>query len=158
MLRPQLFILERQGSVLASPAPIPSGSSPCPAAPRKQALLIIQLDKLLRLHRQGFRLFWKRRSRTKTNLPKLNRETIDLIRRLAQENGLWGSERIQGELLKLGIAVATRTVQKYMRGVRTPRAWGQTWATILKIQEKAIWAWTYSPWWTCSSGRPLSFS
>jgi putative transposase len=110
-----------------------------------QALLIIQPDTLLRWHRQGFRLFWKRRSRSKTNQPKLNRETIDLIRRMARENVLWGSERIQGELLKLGIAVAKRTVQKYIQAVRPPRASGQTWATFLKTHAKDIWACDFLP-------------
>jgi putative transposase len=56
----------------------------------KQALLIIQPDTLLRWHRQGFRLFWKHRSRAKTNQPKLTRETIDLIQQMAKENLLWG--------------------------------------------------------------------
>jgi putative transposase len=111
----------------------------------KQVLLIIQPDTLLHWHRQGFRLFWKRRSRTKTNQPKLNRETIDLIRRMAQENVLWGSERIQGELSKLGIAVAKRTVQKCMRAVRAPHASGQTWATFLKTHAKEIWACDFLP-------------
>jgi hypothetical protein len=37
----------------------------------------------------------------------------------------WGAERIRGELLKLGITVCKRTIQKYMRGVRTRRG-GQT--------------------------------
>ncbi len=111
----------------------------------KQVRLIIQPDTLLRWHRQGFRLFWKRRSRSKTNQPKLNRETIDLIRRMARANVLWGSERIQGELLKLGIAVAKRTVQKYMRAVRPPPDSGQTWATFIKTHAKDIWACDFRP-------------
>jgi hypothetical protein len=37
---------------------------------------------------------------------------------MAKENRLWGAERIRGELLKLGLRVCKRTVQKYMRGVR----------------------------------------
>jgi hypothetical protein len=31
---------------------------------------------------------------------------------MATENFLWGAERIRGELLKLGIDVSKRTVQK----------------------------------------------
>jgi hypothetical protein len=38
---------------------------------------------------------------------------------MARDNRLWGAERIRGELLKLGIHVSKRTIQKYMR---TPRA------------------------------------
>jgi len=32
---------------------------------------------------------------------------------MASANRLWGAERIRGELLKLGIRVTKRTVQKY---------------------------------------------
>jgi hypothetical protein len=33
---------------------------------------------------------------------------------MANENLWWGAARIRGELLKLGIAVSTRSIQKYM--------------------------------------------
>ena len=48
-------------------------------------------------------------------------ETIALIRQLATENPLWGAERIRGELGKLGIRVAKRTIQTYLPGPRVPR-------------------------------------
>ena len=38
-----------------------------------------------------------------------------LIKELASNNRLWGAERIRGELLKLGLHVCKRTIQKYMR-------------------------------------------
>ena len=44
------------------------------------------------------------------------------------------TERIRGELLKLGIEVSERTIQKYMRGVRGRRGGGQSWATFVKNQ------------------------
>ena len=53
----------------------------------------------------------------------------------------WGAERIRGELLKLGIKVSKRTIQKYMRRVRTPTApSGQTWSTFLENHIGDIWA------------------
>jgi len=45
-------------------------------------------------------------------------ETIDLLHKMANENRLWGAERIRGELLKLGIKVCKRTIQKYLPKVR----------------------------------------
>src|SRR6478609_3781480 len=85
----------------------------------RQALLIVQPETLLRWHRQGFRLFWRRRSRPRSApQPKVAAETIALIRELAVANRLWGAERIRGELLKLGIRVAKTTVQRHMRGAR----------------------------------------
>src|SRR6516164_4399753 len=59
---------------------------------------------------------------------------------MARDNRLWGAERIRGELLKLGIRVCKRTIQKYMRAVRTTRPRGQTWATFLQNHAKDIWA------------------
>lgn len=76
----------------------------------KQALLIVKPDTLIRWHRQGFRLLWKIKSKPRGAKPKLTEETITLIKQMAAENRLWGAERIQGELLKLNIKVAKRTI------------------------------------------------
>jgi putative transposase len=65
---------------------------------------------------------------------------VALIQEMARDNRLWGAERIRGELLKLGIHVCKRTIQKYMRLARTPRQRGQTWATFLQNHAKDIWA------------------
>jgi hypothetical protein len=48
---------------------------------------------------------------------------------MAKRNRLWGAERIRGELLKLGVRVSKRTIQKYMKDVRS-RSGGQSWATL----------------------------
>jgi hypothetical protein len=50
---------------------------------------------------------------------------------MASKNPLWRAERIPGELLKLGIRMSKRTVQRYMVGRRRPGD-GQRWATFLK--------------------------
>ena len=59
---------------------------------------------------------------------------------MATNNRLWGAERIRGELLKVGIKVAKRTVQRYMRQARPSRPHGQTWATFLHNHANDIWA------------------
>jgi len=106
----------------------------------KQALFIVQPETLLRWHRQGFQLCWKYKSRAMSPTPKISAETVALIQQMARDNRLWGAERIRGELLKLGIHVCKRTIQKYMRHARTPRQRGQTWATFLQNHAKDIWA------------------
>jgi putative transposase len=59
---------------------------------------------------------------------------------MAKDNP-WGAERIRGELLKLGITVSKRTIQKYMRTVREPAAPSdQSWSTFLENHSKQIWA------------------
>ena len=52
------------------------------------ALLLVQPETLLRWHRQGFTLFWKRKSRGKSREPRVARETIALIRQMARNNRL----------------------------------------------------------------------
>ncbi len=104
----------------------------------RQAVLIVQPETILRWHRSGYRLFWRHRSRSR-NRRHLDAGTIDLIRDMTKRNRLWGAERIRGELLKLGIRVAKRTIQKYMKGARTKRG-GQSWATFLANHADATWA------------------
>src|SRR2546423_2416867 len=106
----------------------------------QQALLIVQPDTLLRWHRELFRLVWKHKSKAHAHQPKVASETIALIRQMAKENRLWGAERIRGELLKLGIHVCKRTIQKYMRHVRTQQPRGQRWSTFLRTHAAQIWA------------------
>ena len=106
----------------------------------QQALLIVQPDTLLRWHRELFRLVWKHKSKAHAHQPKVASETIALIRQMAKENRLWGAERIRGELLKLGIHVCKRTIQKYMRHVRTQQPGGQRWSTFLRTHAAQIWA------------------
>ncbi len=63
----------------------------------------------------------------------------ELIRRLSEENRLWGTERIRGELLKLGIAVGNGSIRRY-RWRPAPRPPSQTWGTFLRNHARAIWA------------------
>jgi putative transposase len=63
----------------------------------KQALFIVQPETLLRWHRQGFKLFWKYKSRAASLKPRLSQETVALIKEMARDNRLWGAERIRGE-------------------------------------------------------------
>ncbi len=60
----------------------------------KEALLIVKPETILRWHRLGFRLFWKRKSRATSRAPKIPAETITLIKEMATNNRLWGAERI----------------------------------------------------------------
>jgi putative transposase len=110
----------------------------------KQALLIVQPDTLLGWHRQAFRWFWRQRSKPASRTPKIPAETVALIQTMARDNRLWGAERIRGELLKLGIHVSKRTIQKYMRPERTHPS-SQTWSTFLNNHAHQIWACDFLP-------------
>ncbi len=84
----------------------------------KDALVVVKPDTLLRWHRQGFRLYWRRKTRRQTRKPRIASETIALIEEMAINNRLRRAKRIQGELLKLGIRVNKGTVKKYMHRAR----------------------------------------
>jgi putative transposase len=113
----------------------------------KQVPQIIQPDTLLRWHREGFRLFWKLKSRrpVQTQPQRLAPVTIALIEQMARANRLWGAARIRGELLKLNITVAKRTIQKCMQAVRPSPPSGQSWSTFLKTHRQDFWACDFVP-------------
>ena len=98
------------------------------------AVVLVKPATVVQWHRQGFRLFWRWRSRS--GRPSLDREIRKLIREMSNANPLWGAPRIHGELLKLGIAISQATVAKYMvrrRGTPSP-----TWRSFLCNQAQGI--------------------
>src|ERR1019366_2622419 len=93
------------------------------------AIVIVRPETIVRWHRMGFRVWWRWKSRNPGGRPKINHELRDLVRRMCEENALWGAPRIHGELLKLGFDVAQSTVTKYMLRGRAPPSQG--WKTFL---------------------------
>ena len=93
------------------------------------AITIIQPDTVIRWHREGFRRYWRLKSRSYGGRPRIAGEIRRLIRDMSLANRLWGAPRIHGELLKLGIEVAQSTVAKYM--AKSGRGRSQTWKTFL---------------------------
>jgi hypothetical protein len=71
----------------------------------RRHLVLVQPETVLRWPRRGWRHFWWWRTRRPTGRPRVPRAVCALIRRLSEENRLWGTERIRGELRTLGIAV-----------------------------------------------------
>jgi putative transposase len=95
-------------------------------------LVIVQPATVLAWHRQGFRLYWRWKSRAKpVGRPRLDSELRHLIRRMARENPTWGRRRIRAELALLGYEVGELTVAKYMR--RTALRPSPTWRTFLDV-------------------------
>ena len=87
----------------------------------RDALVIVQPRTLVRWHRQGFRLFWRWKSRL--GRPPIPVELRQPIREMAMSNPSWGEERIANELmLKLGIRVSPRYCTKIyaQKPTRTP--------------------------------------
>jgi putative transposase len=96
----------------------------------RSCLMIVKPETVIRWHREGFRLYWRWKSRTKSGRPKTEAQIRKLIRRMAQQNPTWGAPRIQSELALLGLTVAESTVAQYMERQRKPPS--QTWRTFLE--------------------------
>jgi putative transposase len=147
LLRQQLIVAERKivGRVQWAPwqrftMGLAAGFAPA----WRSAILLVQPATILRWHREGFRMLWLRRSRPVGRPPTAR---AALIREIATSNPRWGAERIRGELLKLGIRVSKRTVQRYMRR-STSRGNGQRWSTFLHnhVTWAIDFAQTYDVW------------
>jgi len=96
----------------------------------RQALVIVSPNTVLRWQRRRFREYWARLSaRPAPGRPRVSRQIRALVVRMAQANPLWGAPRIHGELQKLGIDVAERTVSRLLPKRRSPQS--QTWRTFL---------------------------
>ncbi len=105
----------------------------------RQHLVLVRPESVIRWHRQAWRLFWRWRSRGPLGRPRLSTEVRQLIATMARDNPRWGSERIRGELLKLGLVVSKRSIQRYRRrGPASPSS--QTWRTFLANHAHHLWA------------------
>ena len=107
----------------------------------RDVLLIVQPETVLRWHREGWRVYWRWRSRRRGRGGRrpISAELRALIQRMASENRGWGQRRIQAELARLGFKVSARTVAKYMRrpygGKPSPG-----WRKFLERHARDIWA------------------
>jgi putative transposase len=104
----------------------------------RDALAVVRPVTLIRWHRAGWKLFWRLKSRP--GRPPIPVELQALIRRIANENPSWGEERIANELLlKLGIRVSPRTVNKYLHRRPRGRPRGDLrWSTFLRLHAQGI--------------------
>jgi hypothetical protein len=89
----------------------------------RSALRIVKPDPFTNWHRQGFRLFWRWKS--KLGRPALPKDLQALIRRMALDNLPWGQERIANELLlKLGLRILKTPVRTPVANAICERAIG----------------------------------
>src|SRR5436309_1200779 len=93
----------------------------------RQSLVIVTPDTVLRWQRRRFREHWTKLSKRPTRgRPRVDPEVTALVIQMAAANPLWGAPRIHGELLKLGIHVAERTVSRLLQArvsESRPRPW-----------------------------------
>jgi hypothetical protein len=68
----------------------------------KEALFIVQPETLLRWHRQGFKLFWKYKSRATSTKPRISQETVALIGGDDKGQSTLGSRANPGRIAQTG--------------------------------------------------------
>src|SRR6201990_763908 len=95
-----------------------------------EVVTVLRPETLVRWHRDGFRRYWRWKSRSRGGRPQIETELRALIRRMSVENPLWGAPRIHGELLKLEFEIAQSSVAKYM--VKRCGPPSQGWRTFLR--------------------------
>ena len=57
----------------------------------RDAIQIVQPETVLRWHRQGFRAWWRWKSRSLGGRPRISRELRQLIHEMSLANPLWGA-------------------------------------------------------------------
>jgi putative transposase len=101
---------------------------------------LVTPETLLRWHRRLVAGAWTYPPRG-SGRPSLDEDVQQLIVRLARENPRWGYQRIQGELLRLGVRVSATAIRTTLRRHRldpAPRRASTTWRAFLRRQAAEI--------------------
>ena len=142
VLRHQLAVLRRQRP---RPKLGPSDRALLAAVSRvlprsRWSCFFITPETLLRWHRRLAAAAWTYPHR-QTGRPPLDQELQQLIIRLARENPRWGYQRIQDELLHLGVRLSATVIRTTLRRhglVPAPRRAATTWRAFLRQQAAGI--------------------
>jgi integrase len=82
----------------------------------RSSLVIVQPATVLAWHRQGFRLYWRWKSKPhRVGRPKLDAEMRHLIQRMARENPTWSRRRIRAELAGFFERAAYEAVRRRLK-------------------------------------------
>jgi hypothetical protein len=79
-------------------------------------MVLVKPATVIQWHHERFLSYWRRRSNRSPY--KFRGGLRELVYRMDRENPLWGTRRIQGELLKLGYDLSENTIWKYLRNRR----------------------------------------
>jgi putative transposase len=108
----------------------------------KECIFIVKPETVLRWQRELIRRFWTFQSKNRVGRPPVPDEIKQLILNMKDDNLYWGNKKIQGELLKLGIALDEKTIRNILADFRRRGKIKKslTWKKFLKIQIHSIYA------------------
>jgi putative transposase len=143
VLRHQLTVLRRQVSRLKlEPADRALLAAVSRVLPRSRwSCFLVKPESLPCWHRRLVAGAWTYPHRI--GRPPLDQDVQQLIVRLARENSPWGYQRIQGELLRLGVRVSATAIRTTLRrhGLDpAPQRTTTTWQAFLRQQAAGIMA------------------
>src|SRR5262245_61990678 len=102
----------------------------------REVLIIVKPETVIKWHRQGFKFYWRWKSKAPVGGPKIDKEIRELCGQVSRQIPLWGVLRVQAELRLVGFDLAESTVAKYrVRGGKSP---SQTWKAFLANHAKQI--------------------
>ena len=102
----------------------------------REVMIIVKPETVVKWRKEGFRLYWRRKSKPPVERPQIDKEIRVLIRRMSSENSLWGAPRVRSVLRILGFEVAERTVAKYR--IKNTKPPSQTWKAFLVNHARQI--------------------
>ncbi|WP_240456673.1 integrase core domain-containing protein [Virgibacillus halodenitrificans] len=112
----------------------------------KDVLFVVQPETVIRWHRTAFKIYWRRKSR-KMGRPRIPKETIELIRKLHDDNLHASPEKLHEQLKLKGVVnpPAPNTIAKYIKEInnksKPPTAKKkQSWRTFLNNHLDVTWA------------------
>ncbi|MEP7284408.1 MAG: integrase core domain-containing protein [Chloroflexota bacterium] len=76
-----------------------------------EALLLFKPDTILKWHRELVKRKWTFKQKPGAGRPRTTAAVAALVVRLARDNPRWGTDRIHGELVKLGVRLSATTVR-----------------------------------------------
>src|SRR6266700_6005268 len=100
----------------------------------REHLRIVTPDTVVRWHRQGWRLCWRWKSRSRGGRPHLSPEVQDLIRTMSRENRLWAPSASEVSSASWASWAATARFDAIAAGgqpARPATPGGPSWATML---------------------------
>jgi hypothetical protein len=84
----------------------------------KETKSILKPETVLRWQEQLIKRFWAYKAKNRVGRPLVQNEIKQLILSMKNDNLYWGYKKIQGELLKLGIALNQKTIRNILTDFR----------------------------------------
>ncbi len=108
----------------------------------KGFISIVKPETVLKWQRRLIKQFWTFKSKKRVGRPPVHSDIKQLILSMKNDNLYWVCKKIQGELLKLGIALDHKTIRNILADFRRKGKVKKslTWKQFLRLQIHSIYA------------------